>query len=98
MRDLIERQKAIDELISEPPEMNYGFYYAEKIKALPSAQPEIVRCKDCKYWKQQTNYRGVPFSFGFCESDDMWRSLYGETYEVAHIVTDDDHYCGYAIR
>ena len=40
MSNLIERQKAIDELISEPPEMNYGFYYAEKIKALPSAQPE----------------------------------------------------------
>ena len=35
--DLIERQKAIDELISEPPEMNYGFYYAEKIKTIPSA-------------------------------------------------------------
>lgn len=61
-------------------------------------EPEIVRCKDCKHWKQQTNYRGSPLSFGFCESDDMWRSLYGETYEVAHIDTDDDHYCGYAER
>lgn len=38
--DLISKQLAIDKLISEPPEMNYGFYYAEKIKALPSAQPE----------------------------------------------------------
>ena len=51
MSDLIERQKAIDELISEPPEMNYGFWYAEKIKALPSAQPEIVRCKDCIWYE-----------------------------------------------
>ena len=65
---------------------------------LPSAQPEIIRCEDCKHWKQQTNYQGSPLSFGFCESDDMWRSLYGETYEVAHIDTDDDHYCGYAER
>ena len=56
----------------------------------------LIRCKDCKHWKQQTNYQGSPLSFGFCESDDMWRSLYGETYEVAHIDTDDDHYCGYA--
>ena len=51
MSDLIERQKAIDELISEPPEMNYGFWYAEKIKALPSAQSEIVRCKDCIWYE-----------------------------------------------
>ena len=68
------------------------------IIAVPSAQPEIVRCKDCKHWKQQTNYAGVPLSFGFCESDDMWLSLYGETTEVSHIDTDDDFYCGYAER
>ncbi len=68
------------------------------IKHLPSAQPEIIRCKDCKHWRQQTNYQGAPLSFGFCESDDMWRSLYGEIYEVAHIDTDDDFYCGYAER
>ena len=61
-------------------------------------QPEIIRCKDCKHWRQQTNYQGAPLSFGFCESDDMWRSLYGETYEVSHIDTDDDFYCGYAER
>ena len=62
---------------------------------LPSAQPEIIRCKDCKWWRQQTNYQGVPLSFGFCESDDMWRSLYGETYEVSHIDTYGDFYCAY---
>ena len=64
----------------------------------PSAQPEIIRCRNCKHWRQQTNYQGAPLSFGFCESDDMWRSLYGETYEVSHIDTDDDFYCGYAER
>lgn len=61
-----------------------------------SAEPEIIRCKDCKYWRQQTNYQGAPLSFGFCESGDIWQSLYGETYEVEHIETDDDFYCGYA--
>jgi len=70
----------------------------KELKQLPSAQPEIIRCKDCKHWRQQTNYQGAPLSFGFCESDDMWRSLYGETYEVSHIDTDDDFYCGYAER
>ena len=54
--DVISRQDAIDALMSEPPEMNYGFYYAEKIKALPPAQPEIVRCNDCMHYG--TYYRG----------------------------------------
>ena len=43
---------------------------ARRERGKVEAQAEIVRCKDCKYWKQQTNY------FGFCESDDMLRSLF----------------------
>jgi len=84
--------------------IGYGTYKPEVLSQylkeyfMPSAQPEIIRCKDCKHWRQQTNYQGAPLSFGFCESDDMWRSLYGETYEVSHIDTDDDFYCGYAER
>lgn len=70
----------------------------DEITALPSAQPEIIRCKDCKHWIRQMAYNGAPLSFGFCESENMWQSLYGETTEVAHIDTDDDHYCGYAER
>ena len=106
MSDLISRQAAIDALndVSKHytdkgrewhPHVNFMI---DAIKELPSAQPEIIRCKDCKHWRQQTNYQGAPLSFGFCESDDMWRSLYGETYEVSHIDTDDDFYCGYAER
>ena len=68
------------------------------IEGMPSAQSEVIRCKDCKHWRQQTNYQGTPLSFGFCESEDMWCSLYGETVEVSHIDTDDDFYCGYAER
>lgn len=55
MSDLINRQDAIDALHEE-------FYYELKdlkmavdvIKNLPSAQPEIIRCKDCK-WKYEHN-------------------------------------------
>ena len=72
--------------------------FEDIINALPPAQPDIIYCKDCKHWRQQTNYQGALLSFGFCESDDMWCSLYGETTEVAHIDTDDNHYCGYAER
>ena len=76
----------------------FGTVLSEVTGELPSARPEVIRCKDCKHWRQQTNYQGAPLSFGFCESDDMWRSLYGEIYEVSHIDTDDDFYCGYAER
>lgn len=104
MADLISRQDAIDALDKEyrctdKSDDWDGLKTAMLIiENLPSAQPEIIRCKDCKHWRQQTNYQGAPLSFGFCESDDMWRSLYGETYEVSHIDTDDDFYCGYAER
>lgn len=101
--DCISRQAAIRWIKAEcnpygKPTLNYetSCRIMEYLDRMPSAEPEIIRCKDCKWWRQQTNYQGSPLSFGFCESDDMWRSLYGETYEVSHIVTDDDFYCGYA--
>ena len=105
MDDVISRQALLDKF--EPwlkvkdyndGELNMLKAILYEIRFMPSAQPEIIRCKDCKHWRQQTNYQGAPLSFGFCESDDMWRSLYGETYEVSHIDTDDDFYCGYAER
>ena len=64
----------------------FRFWQMGWLEKLEQPQAEIVRCKDCKRWRQQTNYQGVPLSFGFCESDDMW------TY------TECDHYCGYAER
>ena len=52
MSNLIERQAAIDvieagrltKLIDAETAVN-------GLKALPSAQPEIIRCKDCKYFE-----------------------------------------------
>ena len=54
MDDLISRQAAIEA---------YGDWYVEEgtaegfigtvkqlLEGLPSAQPEIIRCKDCKHW------------------------------------------------
>ena len=99
--DLISRQDAI-EALREAENHAFNSFYKGLVKAhkiianLPSAEPKIIRCKDCKYWKQQMDYQGKPLSFGFCESEDMWRSLYGETTEVEDIDTDDNHYCGFA--
>lgn len=94
MSDLISRQDAIDCVTTGAKPMTIRGRIAE----LPPAQHEIIHCRECKHWRQQTNYQGALLSFGFCESDAMWCSLYGETTEVSHIDTDDDFYCGYAER
>jgi hypothetical protein len=57
MDSLISRQAAIDALCSECqgrciPCKYYPCSEVKAINALPSAQPEIVRCKDCKYGEQ----------------------------------------------
>ena len=107
MSELIYRQNAIDAMRQYSHFDDFDTSVIDEeiaiiaIKELPSAQPEIIRCKDCKWWRQQINYQGNPLSFnplpfGCCESDDMWRSLCGETYEVSQIDTDEDFYCGYA--
>ena len=56
--DTISRQAAIDAIMGEYPEVHYPDWYASIIKELPSAQPEIIRCKDCRYY--QDNYGGYP--------------------------------------
>ena len=54
MRDLIERQAAIDAVEKESRvDGAYGYMDTKSIvdllNDLPSAQPEIIRCKDCKW-------------------------------------------------
>ena len=46
MSDLIERQAVLDWLNDEWDGMVLSVF--DGIRALPSAQPEIIRCKDCK--------------------------------------------------
>lgn len=50
--DAIDRQRAIDDLKCKDPSQIWNTADVEVwVNALPSAQPEIVRCKDCKHWK-----------------------------------------------
>ena len=69
MDNLISRQAAID-LIDEYMEKSIELHYlptGEGIKtlifALSSAQPEIIRCKDCEHHGKEICY--------------MWSSFYG---------------------
>lgn len=65
--------KMIDALPSQPPH-----------EGMASTQPEIIRCKDCKYQNRGKNE---------CES---WNLCNYRPW--LHIPTDDEHYCGYAER
>ena len=76
MSDLIERQAAVDAVESITATMSicvnedecHGMKRMQRqavleITNLPSAQPEIIRCKDCKNW--------MPYDWMFSE---VWRS------------------------
>ena len=64
MAEYIEREAAIESVMSEPPDAHYPHWYADKIKAIPDADvapvrhgrwvnthsdSEFVQCCLCKY-------------------------------------------------
>ena len=92
--DCISRQAAIDVIDKEQNEIDVSdvsaMYAYSKCKAiikqLPSAQPEIIRCKDCKYW--------VP---GYItDNDDFIPPKCGEWQQMVGHSSDD--YCSLAER
>ena len=59
MSDLISRQAAIDtsleffvEFLGGAFDENLQKKLIERINALPSAQPEIIRCTECKHYRE----------------------------------------------
>lgn len=48
--DLIDRQDAIDAIMSEPPDAHYPSWYADILKELPSASTDLSTFSD-KLWK-----------------------------------------------
>ena len=77
MSDLISRQAAIDALtaLEEPAptarHLSAIYDCEDAIKALPSAQPEIIRCKDCKY-NTYSKKCLQPDSFFLVPADDFY--------------------------
>lgn len=62
MDDLISRQAAIDAVRTVIGD-NRSISVCEAIEQLPSAEPQIIRCKDCKHW--------IPYDWMFSE---VWQS------------------------
>ena len=61
MDDLISRQAAIDAIRGEI-EINGYSHVVDVLEQLPSAQPELVRCKDCKFYRQEIDMCDEPYS------------------------------------
>lgn len=71
----------LEEVLKEL-EAHYPPWYAEQIKELPPAQPEIIRCKDCKHRDK----------YGCCKH---WKGLAMGDIPIA---TDDNDFCSNAER
>ena len=68
MQDLIDRKAAIDildayQVMLENGEENPYSWARFRMSELPSAQPEITRCKDCEHWTNDD----CPFAWGKVE-------------------------------
>ena len=93
MDELINKQKVVD-LLKERASSLCGIYgdlggacsgAAKLIMQMPSAQPVIVPCVDCKYWHS-----------GSCEYPE--RVVNCQDYYVGDMETEAEHFCGYAER
>ena len=84
MAEYIEREAAIEAIMSEPPDAHYPQWYAEKIKSIPAAGvAPVVRCRDCKHaWIH-------PCGYVYCHRDG--RNAYEMTFNL-------DSFCSYGER
>lgn len=66
---------------------------AEMLEEMPSAQPEIIRCKDCKWWDRKDGQS----SYGYCHA--IKHSHYSRNWEISIYRTyDKDFFCADAER
>ena len=87
MSDYISRQAAINAMES----INDSICEQQAIDALcelPSEQPKIIRCKDCKFWDKDDDAGSIK-DFRYCKSNDKYFydndfCSYGERKEQEH--------------
>ena len=90
--DLISRQAAIDLLKQMRKDGDMipweGKDVFARIRKLPSAQPDIIRCRDCISYREGIDVNGKPFTR--CNGSDTSVRTYGHT--------PPDWYCADAKR
>ena len=57
LADCISRADAIDAISKIKRTDNWQAAVSMALLDLPSAQPEIIRCKDCEYWREDHTCR-----------------------------------------
>ena len=86
--DTIYRQVAIDTINELHDKPNAWLDLAvDALENLPSAEPEIIRCRECKY--SHLTYDGD------CKQCDQW--LDDDDFQLT-LYLDGDFYCGFAER
>ena len=86
MSDLIRRQDAIDVIMGEPTDAHYPSWYADKIKALPSA--DIFKTEACRKC-QQTTRMLVPPKTGEWTRSNLLPNGWHCSHCDSPIMTDD---------
>lgn len=61
-------------------------YYREKLEKIPFAHSEVVKCKDCKYWRIWERE-----SLGSTNATTSWLPC-------RQVMTNENWFCGYAER
>ena len=103
MDDLISRQAAIKYLMTNMNWYDEDGYESdddykrecitELINGVPSAQPEIIRCKDCRWWDRRAD--GSPM--GYCHA--CKHGHYSRHWEISIIRTyEENFFCADAER
>lgn len=97
MNDLISRQAAIDAIscdITVTGRQNAELVaatigsFADRIKALPSAEPKIIRCKDCRWWDRESEDSPM----GYCHA--CKHGHYSRHWEISIRRTyEEDFFC-----
>lgn len=92
MGDQISRQAAIDIVRHECGEWTgLAKEIVKQFNRLSSAQPEIIRCKDCKWWDKYSD------THGYCLAAK--HGYWSEHWDISIIRTyDADWYCADAER
>ena len=77
MAEYIEREAAIESIMSEPPDAHYPHWHADKIKAIPAADVAPVRhgrweLVEYKCTPLDTDQTLVCTECGFAHQNDDW--------------------------
>ena len=96
MSDLIDRQAAIEAVsrlsLGETDAVRLSMRIADYLNRMPPAQPEIIRCKDCRH-RIVNDYYGEKLNIkGYCELDT------DDPFELGRDAQNDDWFCADAER